>query len=88
LWLIRGKLNGLNGRSLLSGLARMGLAALAMAAAVAGVLLWLPASAVWSRAGIGTAAGGVAYLLSSQLLRVEEWQRFIDILARRLPGRS
>ncbi len=88
LWLIRGKLNGLNGHSLLSGLVRMGAASLAMAAAVAGVLLWLPASAVWSRAIIGTAAGGVAYLLVSQLLRVEEWQRFIGILARRLPGRS
>ncbi len=87
LWLLRGRLGGLNGRSLLSGLARMGLASLAMAAVIAGVLLWLPDAATWSRAVIGTAAGGVVYLLVSQLLRVEEWQRFAGILARRLPGR-
>jgi len=87
LWLLRGRLGGLNGRSLLSGLARMGLASLAMAAVIAGVLLWLPDAAAWSRAVIGTAAGGVVYLLVSQLLRVEEWQRFAGILARRLPGR-
>ena len=87
LWLVRGKLGGLNGRSLLSGLGRMGLASLAMVVTIAGVLLWLPASAVWARAIIGTAAGGAVYLLGSQLLRVEEWQRFAGILRRRLPGR-
>lgn len=87
LWLLRGRLGGLNGRSLLSGLARMGLASLAMAAVIAGVLLWLPDAAVWSRAVIGTAAGGAVYLLVSQLLHVEEWRRFAGILARRLPGR-
>jgi len=87
LWLLRGRLGGLNGRSLLSGLARMGLASRAMPAVIAGVLLRLPAAATWSRAVIGTAAGGAVYLLVSQLLRVEEWQRFAGILARRLPGR-
>jgi putative peptidoglycan lipid II flippase len=87
LWLVRRKLGGLDGRSLLSGLTRMGLASLAMAAAVVAVLFWLPAAAVWSRAIIGTAAGGLAYLMAAWLLRVEEWQRFASILRRRLPGR-
>ena len=87
LWLVRGKLGGLNGRSLLSGLARMGAASLAMAIAVAAVLWWIPAAAVWARALVGTAAGGAAYLLVVWLLRVEEWQRFAGILRRRLPGR-
>ena len=87
LWLVRGKLGGLNGRSLLSGLARMGAASLAMAIAVAAVLWWIPAAAVWARALVGTAAGGAAYLLIVWLLRVEEWQRFAGILRRRLPGR-
>ena len=87
LWLVRGKLGGLNGRALLSGLTRMGVASLAMAAAIAAVLLWLPGSAVWARAVIGTAAGSLVYLLVCRILRVEEWQRFAHILRRRLPGR-
>ena len=87
LWLVRGKLGGINGRSLLSGLWRMGAGSLAMAGVVVGVLLWLPAEAVWSRAVFGTAAGGLIYLVVSRLLRVEEWARLTDILRRRLPGR-
>ena len=87
LWLVRGKLGGLNGRALLAGLWRMGLASLAMAAGIAAVLLWLPATAVWSRAIVGTAAGGVVYLLVCRLLGVEEWQRIAGTLRRRLPGR-
>lgn len=87
LWLVRGKLGGLNGRALLAGLWRMGLASLAMAAGIAAVLMWVPATAVWSRAIVGTAAGGVIYLLICRLLGVEEWQRIAGTLRRRLPGR-
>jgi len=84
LWLLRGRLGGLEGRALLSGAARMGAAALAMAAAIAGVLLWLPGDAVWARALLGTAAGGLVYLLVSWLLRVEEWRWLIGRVVTRL----
>lgn len=87
LWLVRGKLGGLNGRSLASGLARMGIASLAMAGAILAVLMWFPATAVWSRAIIGTFLGGVIYLLASHVLRVEEWRRVAGMVRRRLPGR-
>lgn len=88
LWLLRGRLGGLDGRSLLSGLLRMGAASLAMAAGIVAVLAWLPDGAVWARAILGTAAGGLLYLLVSRLLRVEEWQRFTGLARRRLPGRK
>ena len=45
LWLLRGKLGGLDGRSLLSALLRMGAAAVAMAVGIAAALAWLPDSA-------------------------------------------
>ena len=63
LWLLRGKLGGLDGRSLLSGTARMGLASLVMAAAIALMFLAVPADAVWTQAIAGTALGGLVYLL-------------------------
>jgi putative peptidoglycan lipid II flippase len=88
LWLLRGRLGGLDGRSLLSGAWRMGVAAAVMAAGIAGVLAWLPQTAIGARAVLGTIAGGILYLLSSQLLRVTEWQRMVDTLRRRLPGRA
>jgi putative peptidoglycan lipid II flippase len=88
LWLLRGRLGGLEGRSLLSGLLRMGTASLAMAAGIVAVLAWLPDSAVWARAIVGTAVGGLLYLLVIWLLRVAEWQRFIGLLRHRVPGRK
>jgi putative peptidoglycan lipid II flippase len=86
LWLLRGRLGGLNGRALLSGLLRMGVASLVMAAGIAAALAWLPETAVWARAILGTAAGGLLYLLISWLLRVEELHRFVGTVRRRLPG--
>lgn len=83
LWLVRRKLGGLNGHSLLSGLARMGAASLAMAAAISAVLLLLVSSATWMHAIFGTAAGILAYLLVCWLLRVEELHQFAAILRRR-----
>lgn len=87
LWLARGKLGGINGRALASGLARMGIASLAMAAGIIAVLMGLPESAVWARAVLGSAVGGLIYLVASQLLRVEEWRRVAEMVRRRLPGR-
>jgi putative peptidoglycan lipid II flippase len=87
LWLLRGRLGGLNGRSLLSGTLRMGAASLAMIVVIVAALARLPDSAVWARAMVGTAGGGLVYLLASWLLRVEELRVFVDALRRRLPGR-
>jgi putative peptidoglycan lipid II flippase len=84
LWLLRGRLGGLDGRALLSGLLRMALASAAMAAGIAAVLAALPDTAVWLQAIIGTAAGGLLYLLTCLLLQVEELQRFLGFLRRRL----
>ncbi|MCZ2112334.1 MAG: murein biosynthesis integral membrane protein MurJ [Anaerolineae bacterium] len=85
LWLIRGRLDGINGRSLLSGTVRMGLASLAMAAAILLFFLVVPSDAIWLRAFGGTAAGSLVYLLVSWLLRVEEWQRVMGMIRARLP---
>jgi putative peptidoglycan lipid II flippase len=83
MFLLRRKMGGLNGRSLASGFARMGLAALVMIAAVAGVLWLTPPDAVWARALAGSLAGGAAYLLAAWVLRVEEWQRVVGMIRNR-----
>jgi putative peptidoglycan lipid II flippase len=85
LWLLRRRLGGLDGRVMLSGAWRMGAAAALMALAIGAVLLGLPGAAVWAQALLGSAAGGLVYLLASWLLRVEEWQRIVELLRRRLP---
>lgn len=87
LWLVRGKLGGLDGRSLLSGTARMGLASLAMAAAIGLLFLVVPPAAVWWRAVAGSLVGGVVYLLVAWLLRVEEWQRVMGMVRARVRAR-
>lgn len=84
LWLLRRRLGGLEGRSLLSGAVRMSLAAVVMGAAVAGVLAVVPAGAVWLRALAGTAAGGLVYLLVCWVLRVEEWRTVVGRVFGRL----
>ena len=84
LWLLRRRLGGLDGRALLDGAARMSMAALAMGAAIAAALAVLPVGAVWARALVGTAAGGLAYLLVCWLLRVEEWRRVVGMVQRRV----
>ncbi len=84
LWLMRGRLGGLEGRALLSGGLRMGGATLAMAAAILGLLQVIPAGAVWARAVGGTLAGGLVYLLVAWVLRVEELRQIVGLARRRL----
>jgi putative peptidoglycan lipid II flippase len=86
LWLLRGRLGGLNGRALLSGAWRMGAAAAVMAAGIALLLPRLAAAGDLARAVVGTAIGGALYLLMCWLLRVAEWQRIGGALRSRLPG--
>ena len=87
LWLLWRRLRGLNGRYLLDGLLRMGLAGLLMAGLIE-LLLWqLAATSVWLQAAVGVVAGGLLYLLACALLRVAEldliWQQISKRLARR-----
>jgi putative peptidoglycan lipid II flippase len=83
LFLLRRKMGTINGRSLLDGFMRMGLASLLMAAAIAAVLVWLPASAVWGRALVGTIVGGAVYILAARLMRIEELERLVRVVSRR-----
>ncbi len=87
LWLLRRRLGGLDGRALLSGTARMGAATLAMSAAIIAAVALLPAGAIWARALVGTAAGGLVYLLACWLLRVAELRQLVGLARHRL-GRS
>jgi putative peptidoglycan lipid II flippase len=82
--LLRRKMGGINGRSLASGLWRMGLAAGLMALAIVPVLRGTGEGAVWLRALGGTALGGLVYLGACWLLRVEEMQRAVGMIAARL----
>jgi putative peptidoglycan lipid II flippase len=72
LWLLRGRLGGVEGRWLLRGFLKSGMAT----AGMAGVIwVWLQASsgrpALWS-GGVGILLGAVAYVGLTALLRVEE----------------
>jgi putative peptidoglycan lipid II flippase len=84
LWLLRRKMSGLDGRRLLDGLWRMGLATLVMA-----VISWLvfgqlaQAAAFWQLLVTGLAAG-IAYLGASTLLRVSELAQIVASLRQRL----
>jgi len=84
LWLLRRRLGGLDGGALLSGTARMGAATLAMSAAIVAAVAPLPAGAIWARALVGTAAGGLVYLLACWLLRVAELRQLVGLARRRL----
>lgn len=88
LWLLRRKMNGIDGRALLSGTARTAAASLAMAAGILVTLDRLPEDAALAQAVIGTLVGGALYLLAAWLLRVEELRRIIDVTMRRFRSGS
>jgi len=85
LGLLRGRLGGLEGRALLSATLRMGAATAAMAGATWLVLRLSPPGAVWTRAVLGTLAGGGVYLLLCWALGVEEMRRVLGMVRARLP---
>ncbi|MGD8857447.1 MAG: murein biosynthesis integral membrane protein MurJ [Chloroflexota bacterium] len=84
LWLLRRKMNGLEGWRLLDGLWRMGLATSIMAG-----ITWLvfgqlaQAAALWQLLVAGL-VGGLTYLGASALLRITELQQLLATLRRRL----
>lgn len=84
LWLLRRKMGGLNGRSLLDGMWRMGLASLLMAGTIWLSLAWLESSqAIW-QISLGGLIGGIVYGLACWAFQVSEVQQFWRYGRRRL----
>ncbi|HSM56222.1 MAG TPA: murein biosynthesis integral membrane protein MurJ [Candidatus Sulfomarinibacteraceae bacterium] len=85
LWLLRRKMSGIGGRRLWHGLWRMSLAALVM-----GLAVWFTRSSaatlppLWQLV-LGGASGGIAYLLASLALRVDELHQILGYARQRLP---
>ncbi|MCA9964260.1 MAG: murein biosynthesis integral membrane protein MurJ [Anaerolineales bacterium] len=77
LWLLRRKLGGLNGRFLLNGLLRMGVASLTMGVGMWGMAQLWQLPSLLLQAIVGTIVGIVLYLGASWLLRVEELTKFV-----------
>jgi putative peptidoglycan lipid II flippase len=84
LWLLRQKMGGLNGRSLLDGLWRMGLASILMAGTIGLTLSWLESSQPIWQVSLGGLIGGLVYGLACWIFRVTEIQRFWQYGRRRL----
>ncbi|MBK8985472.1 MAG: murein biosynthesis integral membrane protein MurJ [Chloroflexi bacterium] len=83
LWLLRRKMGRLEGRALLDGGWRMGLAAGLMTAVTLFTLARIPATP-WPQLIVGSVVGGAAYLLACALLRVQELGQFVAYGRRRL----
>src|SRR6266498_2130017 len=82
--LMRKRLNGIEGKSILDGTLRVSAAALGMAI---GLWLWIQATGGMNRWVIalgGVALGGVIYLVGVVILRVPEIQMLIGIVSKRL----
>jgi putative peptidoglycan lipid II flippase len=82
LWLLRRKMGRLDGRALLDGSWRMGVAAGGMTAVTWFIVGQFPDSA-WIQLIAGSVVGGVAYLLGCALLQVKELHQFIAYAGRR-----
>ena len=86
LWIIRRRLRGFDGRRLLAGLARAGLASLGMGLALAGGLSLLGEGSAWLAAGLGVALGGAIFWGLAWLLGSEEARLFTRVALERLRG--
>ncbi|MBK6325396.1 MAG: murein biosynthesis integral membrane protein MurJ [Chloroflexi bacterium] len=81
-WLLRRKMGRLEGRALLDGSLRMGLAAGVMTAVTLIALAQIPASPWWQML-VGSVVGGLAYLLACAVLRVKELEQVVAYGRRR-----
>ena len=84
---MRNRLNGIEGKSILDGVWRVGVAGLGMAAFL---LFWIQLSGSWTRWIVslgGVAIGGVVYLAGILILKVPEIKIIINAIVRRLPRR-
>ena len=87
LWLLRRKLGGLDGRTLLDGFWRVLLSSMLMAGAMWLVLSRTSADSMWLQLIAGGLVGGSVYLLASWLLRVKEVQQILEYGRARLARR-
>ena len=83
LWLLRRKLGGMQGYSLLNGLWRMSVAALVMGGGMWLVRDWLGDTAVLFQLILVGGVGGVIYVAACAALRLEELKRFWQYGRRR-----
>ena len=83
LWLLRRKLGGIQGYSLLNGLWRMSVAALVMGGGMCLVRDWLGDTAVLLQLILVGGVGGVIYVAACAALRLEELNRFWQYGRRR-----
>ncbi|MCA9953520.1 MAG: oligosaccharide flippase family protein, partial [Anaerolineales bacterium] len=84
LWLLRHKLGGIQGYSLLNGLWRMSVATLLMAGGMWLVRDWLGDTAVLLQLILVGGVGGIIYVLACTALRLEELNRLWQYGRRRL----
>jgi len=84
LWLMRGRLSGLEEGRLLRGAGQSALASMAMLAALWGWLATSAAQPLWLQAAGGIATGGLVYATAAWLLRVPELADVITQLRARL----
>ena len=84
LGLLRRKMGGLNGRFLLDGLWRMGLASFLMAGAMWFVLGQLASGSIWWQAVGGSFVGGLVYIGGCYFLQVQEVAQFWEFGRRGL----
>jgi len=85
---MRRRLNGIEGKSIVDGAWRVGLAGLGM---TIGLLFWIQATGGmnrWLVALGGVATGGVIYLVGILVLKVPEVKIMMSAIARRLPRRA
>lgn len=85
LWLMHGRLDGLEGRHLAMGAGKSMLATALMAAAVMWLLTAFEAASVWLLVPVGITLGGAVYALAMALLRVEEVGAVWAVVQQRLP---
>ncbi len=86
LFLMRRRLNGLDGKNILTGVGQAGIATLVMSL---GLWLWIVQmgnNAVWLVMGMGVILGASIYLLSTLVLGVREARGAAALLYRRLLG--
>lgn len=84
LWLLRAKMGGLNGGTLLDGLWRVLAASILMSAAILLVLNQISDTAFWLQLILGALVGGAVYLGASFMLRITELEELITFGWRRI----